>query len=295
MSLPGDLDATAPARPGSRTPTKVHVVDGGRASARSDYLATEEPLEIRVAGPAGGASRRLAVTMRTPGADFELAAGFLHSEGLLGGPDDLRSIRYCVDDDIDPEQHYNVVTVDLAGGLPGDLAERERPFGITSACGVCGSATLESLHRRGCSLAGPGPEVAPGVITGLVDRLRGAQGVFRTTGGLHGAGLFDAAGNLLAVREDVGRHNALDKLLGWALLGGRLPLRDSIVLVSGRTSYEIVQKCLAAGVPIVCAVSAPSSLAVSLAREFAMTLVGFLRGSRFNVYAGWERIAAPGA
>ncbi|HEU5001512.1 MAG TPA: formate dehydrogenase accessory sulfurtransferase FdhD [Actinomycetota bacterium] len=289
---PHDIDAPERARPGSRTPARVHVVDEGRVTSRSDYLATEEPLEIRVAGPTGTGSQRLAITMRTPGADFELAVGFLHGEGILGGPGDLQSIRYCVDDELDAEQRYNVVTVDLAGGVPADLAELERHFTINSACGVCGSATLASLHQRGCAPVAPGPQVAPDTITALPDRLRAAQGVFRTTGGLHAAGLFDASGTLLAVREDVGRHNALDKLIGWALLGGRLPLEGHIVMVSGRTSYEIVQKCVAAGVPVVCAVSAPSSLAVSLAREFGMTLVGFLRGSRFNVYAGWERIAA---
>lgn len=280
------------ARPGARTRTQVHVVDEGRVTSRADDLATEEPLEIRVAGPTGAGSQRLAITMRTPGADFELAAGFLHGEGILGGPAELQSIRYCVDDDLDPEQHYNVVTVDLLGGLPRDLPELQRHFTVTSACGVCGSASLEALHSRGCSPVAGDLQVAPDVITALPDRLRAAQGVFRTTGGLHAAGLFNASGALLAVKEDVGRHNALDKLIGWALLGGRLPLTDHIVMVSGRTSYEIVQKCVAAGVPILCAVSAPSSLAVSLAREFGVTLVGFLRGSRFNVYAGWDRIAA---
>lgn len=267
---------------------KVRVMDNGRGAVRSDYLAAEEPMEIRVR--AEGRSRRLAVTMRTPGADFELAAGFLYGEGLIGGRSDLLNIRYCLDADVDPEQKYNVVTVDVAHSAAFDPRLFERHFMVNSSCGVCGKASLEAVKVRGSLPVPPGPEVACDLLYGLPDKLRSAQGIFEATGGLHAAALFDTEGTLLALREDVGRHNALDKLIGWALLSDELPLSNRIVMVSGRTSFEIVQKCLAARVPIVCAVSAPSSLAVSLAQEFGMTLVGFLRGVRLNVYAGPERI-----
>jgi FdhD protein len=227
--------------------------------------------------------------MRTPGADFELAAGFLYSEGVLADPHDVRRITYCVDPEVDPEQRYNIVNVDLRARRMPDLAPLERHFFTTSACGVCGKAGLEALHVRGCSIASDGAWLTPALVTSLPDKLRTAQSVFQSTGGLHAAALFDRQGELLAVREDVGRHNAVDKLLGWAFLQGKLPLAEHVVLVSGRSSYEIMQKCLAAGVPVLCAVSAPSSLAVNLAKEFEMTLIGFLRGERFNVYAGWDR------
>jgi FdhD protein len=183
------------------------------------------------------------------------------------------------------------VNVELRGGTEYDLRPLERHFYTSSACGVCGKASLEQLELRGCPVLGPGPEVSAEAIYSLPDKLREAQGLFDATGGLHAAALFDAEGNLVALREDVGRHNATDKLVGWALLEGRLPLSGHIVMVSGRSSFEILQKCLTAGVPFVCAISAPSSLAVDVAREFSMTLVGFLRERRFNVYAGQERVA----
>jgi FdhD protein len=230
------------------------------------------------------------VTMRTPGSDFELAAGFLYGEGIVHSPDDIVRISYCVDRDVDAEQRYNIVNVELRGGLDYDLRSLERHFYTTSACGVCGKESLEALELRGCPVIPPGPEVSTGTITSLPDKLRGAQGLFEVTGGLHAAGLFSAEGELIAVREDVGRHNATDKLIGWALLEGRLPLSDHIVMVSGRSSFEILQKCLTAGAPVVCAVSAPSSLAVDVARRFGITLVGFLRGERFNVYSAPERV-----
>ncbi|MQB00252.1 MAG: formate dehydrogenase accessory sulfurtransferase FdhD [Actinobacteria bacterium] len=275
-------------RPGSRVRAKIRVIEDSSQAARSDYLATEEPLEVRLA--AGAERKTIAVTMRTPGSDFELAVGFLFSEGILAAGEDVLSIRYCTDPDVDAEQQYNIVTVELnARSLP-DLKSLERHFYTSSACGVCGKATLESLELRGCPVITGGPRVPAHLLYSLPDRLRAAQGVFESTGGLHAAGLFDAAGDLICVREDVGRHNAIDKLVGWALLAGRLPLHDCIVVVSGRASYEIMQKCLVAGVPIVCAVSAPSSLATSVAESFGMTLVGFLRGQRFNVYAGQERV-----
>ena len=182
------------------------------------------------------------------------------------------------------------MSVELRADALPDLQALERHFYTTSACGVCGKASLESLRIRGCPVIPPGPEVEPAVLRRLPEKLQAGQGIFAATGGLHAAALFDAEGTLLVVREDVGRHNAVDKLVGWALMGGRLPLSRHIVMVSGRSSFEILQKCLMAGVPIVCAVSAPSSLAVALAREFGITLVGFLRGDRFNVYTGLDRV-----
>ncbi len=276
------------ARRGSKTKVRVRVVEGGRMRVRPDSLATEEPMEIRLLS--GGARQTVAVTMRTPGADFELAAGFLYGEGLVKTPEDIAKISYCVDSDLDTEQQYNIVNVELRAGREYDLRPLERHFYTSSACGVCGKASLEQLELRGCPIVPPGPEVSAQTVYSLPGKLREAQGLFDATGGLHAAALFDAEGELLTLREDVGRHNATDKLVGWALLEGRLPLADHVVLVSGRSSFEILQKCLTAGVPIVCAISAPSSLAVDVARQFGITLVGFLRGGKFNVYAGFERV-----
>jgi FdhD protein len=277
-----------PRRRGSKTKVRVRSVEEGRARIRPDSLATEEPMEIRLVS--GEAKQTVAVTMRTPGADFELAAGFLYGEGIVSSPEDILKISYCIDPDIDAEQQYNIVNVELRGGRDYDLRPLERHFYTTSACGVCGKASLEQLELRGCPVIPPGPELTPQKIYALPDKLREAQGLFEATGGLHAAALFDREGELVALREDVGRHNATDKLVGWALLEGRLPLSDCVVMVSGRSSFEILQKCLTAGVPVVCAISAPSSLAVDVARQFGMTLIGFLRGSRFNVYSGYERI-----
>ena len=275
-------------RRGSKTKIRVRVVEEGRARVRPDALATEEPMEIRLIS--GDARQTVAVTMRTPGADFELAAGFLYGEGIIESLDDVAKISYCVDRDLDAAQQYNIVNVELRGGREYDLRPLERHFYTTSACGVCGKASLEQLELRGCPVVAPGPEVSAEIIYSLPGKLREAQGLFDATGGLHAAALFDKDGDLLALREDVGRHNATDKLVGWALLERRLPLTDHIVMVSGRSSFEILQKCLTAGVPVVCAISAPSSLAVDVAREFGMTLIGFMRRGRFNVYAGYERI-----
>ena len=251
-------------------------------------MATEEPLELRLV--AGSEHRNVAVTMRTPGADFELAAGFLYGEGILKSRGDLLRISYCTD----AEQRYNTVNVALRGGELPDTARLERHFTVTSACGVCGKASLESLELQACALPDPRFTVAPDVITSLPDKLRAAQGLFDATGGLHAAALFTREGELLALREDVGRHNALDKLVGWALLENLLPLQDHILLLSGRASFELLQKALMAGIPVVCAVSAPSSLAVSVAKNFNLTLLGFLRGERFNIYSGEARIHLPG-
>ena len=280
---PGGL-IEAPARPASTSSVRVLNVEDGARTRRADRLATEEPMEIRVDEP-GGEQRTLAVTMRTPGHDFELAAGFLFTEGLID-PGDLRGVRYC--DVPREEQHYNVVTVAVGRPLP-DLAARA--FYTTSSCGVCGKASLEALDVQ-CAPVAPGPEVAPEVLTALPEELRRVQRVFDRTGGLHAAALFDAGGKLVSSREDVGRHNAVDKIVGAELMAGNLPLAGRILLVSGRASFEIVQKAAAAGIAVVCAVSAPSTLAIDLARRVDLTLVGFLRPGRMNVYHDRGRVVA---
>ncbi len=263
-------------------------MEGGRHRVRDDQLAAEEPLEIRL--QAGGDTQTVAVTMRTPGNDFELAAGFLHNEGIVGESSQVSGITYCVDADVDADQRYNIVNVGLRLASLPELATLERHFYTTSACGVCGKASLDAIEMRDCPALPSGPKVSPSVLTSLPEKLRAAQGLFEATGGLHAAGLFDASGNLVCLREDVGRHNAVDKLIGWAFMQRKLPLHDGILLVSGRASYEILQKSTVAGLPVVCAVSAPSHLAVDVARRFGVTLIGFLRGERLNVYAGSERI-----
>ncbi len=282
------LEKQSTKRRGSKTRTRIKVFEGGATRRRSDTLATEEPMEIRLLS--GETHQTVAVTMRTPGSDFELAAGFLYGEGIVSSREDIRRISYCVDPEVDAEQQYNIVNVRLPSGLDYDPRPLERHFYTSSACGVCGKASLEQLELRGCPVVPPGPKVSARTIYSLPEKLREAQGLFDSTGGLHAAALFDSEGELLALREDVGRHNATDKLVGWALLEGRLPLNERIVMVSGRSSFEILQKCLTAGVPIVCAISAPSSLAVDVAREFGITLVGFLRDARFNVYSSGERV-----
>ncbi|MEH2354138.1 formate dehydrogenase accessory sulfurtransferase FdhD [Nostoc sp.] len=270
----------------SKTKATVWVVENGKMRSRLDQLTTEEPLEIRLVP----LQKTVAVTMRTPGADFELAAGFLYSEGVVNSREDIRRISYCVDELVDGEQRHNIVNVELRDGLIPDLQPLERHFYTSSACGVCGKASLEALRLRGCPVIPSGPTVTPAIVYSLPDKLRAAQGIFTATGGLHAAAIFDTQGQLLNLWEDVGRHNALDKLIGTALLSNELPLNNCIVLVSGRSSFEILQKSTTAGVPIVCSVSAPSSLAVSVAKEFGITLIGFLRGERFNIYTGLQRI-----
>jgi FdhD protein len=291
-------------RPDSKSEARVYVVQGGESRPRTDQLATEEPLEIRVRagrvvdrkGPVpvfrrqGAGQRTVSITMRTPGHDFELAAGFLYGEGVVRAADEIHALSHSDDPRVEEDRRSNIVNVDLRSETLPDLQSVERQLYTTSACGVCGKASLEALRLRGAPVIAPGPVVDADVLSALPERLRAGQGIFDVTGGLHAAALFDLEGNLLALREDVGRHNALDKLVGWALLQRCLPLSRHIVMVSGRTSFEILQKSVMAGVPMVCAVSAPSSLAVDLAREFGITLVGFLRGDRFNVYAGMERI-----
>jgi FdhD protein len=270
----------------SKQQSTVWVVEQGRIRKRSDQLATEEPLEIRFTEP----RRTIAVTMRTPGADLELAAGFLYSEGIVSHRQDIQRLSHCVDPTVDGSQRYNIVNVTLRDGLEPDLPSLERHFYTTSACGVCGKTSLESLKIRCAAIAPATPIITPDLLYRLPAQLQTAQGIFKATGGLHAAALFDLQGNLCSLKEDVGRHNALDKLIGEAFLNSRLPLENHLVMVSGRASFELLQKCVVARVAIVCAVSAPSSLAVAVAQEFGITLIGFLRGERFNVYSGIERI-----
>jgi len=270
----------------SSTRARVTVVNDGVRSERTDTLATEEPLEIRVQGPSQEMVQ-VAVTMRTPGGDFELACGFLFTEGLIA-PGEVRRVAYC-DNLPGEEQRYNVVSVTLE--RPFDAEHLRRNFYANSSCGVCGKAALEDIEVR-CEPVAPGPEVDLGLIVGLPDRLREAQAVFERTGGLHAAGLFTPSGEVLTVREDVGRHNAVDKVIGERYLAGQVPASETILQVSGRASFEIVQKSAVAGIPIVSAVSAPSSLAVEAADRFGMTLVGFVRDGRANVYTHPERVPA---
>jgi FdhD protein len=277
-------------RPTSTSAVTTWEVDGGALRAAGDSVATEEPLEIRVV--IANKAVPVAVTMRTPGADLELAAGFLYGEGVIRSRDAIRTISYCLDKDLNVEQRYNIVNVELVSGLDVDLAPLERHFSITSACGVCGKASIEALALRGQERLTSSLRIEPGVLVGLSGKLRAAQTVFESTGGLHASGLFSPSGDLTLVREDVGRHNAMDKLVGWAVLNDKVPISEAIVLVSGRTSFELVQKALAAGIPAICSVSAPSSLAVALASTYGVTLVGFLRGERFKVYAHPERIGS---
>lgn len=287
----------APTRPGPTVRTEAWEVAGGLARRADDVVVSEEPLEIRLVWPGAGEPFPLAVTMRTPGADFELAAGFLYSEGVVDSREQLRTLSYCTDPGLDEPQRYNIVNVVLTRPLaPASIARLERHFSVSSACGVCGKATLEALRQDGFAEPTVGPFLSPEALGSLPAKLRSAQQLFETTGGLHAAAAFDEAGDLVALREDVGRHNALDKLAGWALLGGRVPLARHAIVVSGRTSFELVQKTLRLGAGLLCSVSAPSSLAVDLAGEFGLTLVGFLREGRLKVYTSPERVLfAPAA
>ncbi len=270
---------------------KVIRIRDGAVSTRPDTLVAEEPLEIRLNG------RPLAITMRTPGDDFALAAGFLVSEGVLTTAADLRNIVYCAGATADGANTYNVVDVTTAPGVTVPDITLERNVYTTSSCGLCGKASLDAVRTttRHPIADTPPLRVTPELLAELPDRLRAAQRVFDRTGGLHAAALFDEHGGLLDVREDVGRHNAVDKLVGRALQSGDLPLSRTVLMVSGRASFELAQKAVMAGIPVLAAVSAPSSLAVDLAAETGMTLVGFLRGSSMNVYAGEERIVLRAA
>ena len=261
--------------------TQVINWEDSAATRVEDYLAAEEPLEMR----AGRYS--LGVTLRTPGDDEELVAGFLFTEGVISRREDLVAVSVPPDSAV--EKNLVRVSLDPRVRLVANSAARR--FSAGSACGVCGKASITQLRRRGLRRPEAASLFDPEVLCQLPPRLRSAQAVFGRTGGLHAAALFDPSGELLVLREDIGRHNAVDKAIGWALLGGRLPLSGHILLVSGRGGFEIVQKAIAAGIPLLASVSAPSSLAVQLARELGLTLVGFLRGRRFVIYAGEERMA----
>jgi FdhD protein len=260
-------------------PVPIGRVEGCAASRADDVLAVEEALEIRLG------NRSLTITMRTPGNDFELAAGFLHSEGMIQDISQIRSMGRLSDGSAD------VVVVELAAELKAPM-QAQRNFVMSSACGVCGKASLQDLEVNACPILPPDNiQLSPEIIHRLPDALRSAQSIFESTGGLHAAARFDLRGKLECLREDVGRHNALDKLVGAALLERRTPMSASLLLVSGRASFELVQKALMAGIHVMAAVGAPSSLAVATAERSGMTLIGFLRNGRFNVYSGSHRIA----
>jgi FdhD protein len=260
-------------------------IRGSVRTTRPDTVAAEEPLEIRLRGTP------LAVTMRTPGDDFDLVHGFLATEGVIDGSVDVAGLRYCEGVDDEGRNTYNVVDVDLADGVEPPDTALDRNFYTSSSCGVCGKASIDAIRTKSRhDVAGDGVRVPLDVLLALPDRLRAAQQVFDKTGGLHAAGLFTADGELVAVREDVGRHNAVDKVVGDAVRTGRLPLAGHVLMVSGRASFELTQKAAMAGIPVLAAVSAPSSLAVELAREVGITLIGFLRGDGCNVYTCQERL-----
>ncbi len=273
----------------------VHKINGTHPfTLEQDALAVEEPLEIRLGYEADGqrTAKSISITMRTPGHDFDLAAGFLFTEGIVQSAEQIRDIQHCggMGGGMGGGKD-NVVKVELAAGVPIDFARLERHFYTSSSCGVCGKTSIEALQVTACpALPKHGFQVAAAVIHDLPAKLRAAQSVFDSTGGLHAAALFHAAGDLIALREDVGRHNAVDKLIGAQFRAGNTPLPERLLLVSGRASFELVQKALLGGIPILAAVGAPSSLAVELANNFGMTLIGFVRDERFNIYCGAERI-----
>ncbi len=270
-----------------RPSTRLDLAADGSAGVvqRADTVTVEEPLEVRVGG------RALAVTMRTPGDDFDLTIGFLLTEGLLTGADDVATLMHCTDAGDDGQPTFNVVDVQLQPGVSVPEVGLQRSFATSSSCGVCGKTSIDAVrvHSPFDVRADPS-RVEPRVLATLPDALREHQKVFDRTGGLHAAGLFTTAGELLVVREDVGRHNAVDKVVGWAAREHRLPLTGTVLMVSGRISFELAQKALMAGVPVLAAVSAPSSLAVDLAEEAGLTLVGFLRPPRMTVYSRTERV-----
>jgi len=272
-----------------RTVLRVDLTAEQPAVRRMDTMIGEEPLEIRV-GHAGEPRRPLAVTMRTPGDDLDLALGFLLTEGLIAEAGDVLTAQLCAGDN-EPNT-YNVVDVALAQHVAPPDVDPARNFYTTSSCGVCGKASIDAVRTRSrFDVAADPLSVAAKDLVAMPDRLRAAQQAFDRTGGLHAAGLFTPGGDLVCIREDVGRHNAVDKVVGWALREARLPLSGHVLLVSGRASFELVQKAAMAGVPVLAAVSAPSTLAMDLAAESGLTLVGFLRGATLNVYAGANRVA----
>ena len=268
------------------TRRKASRLDAGQATERAETLVVEEPLEIRVNGAP------ITVTMRTPGSDVELAQGFLLTEGVITDREDISTVQYCRGEGADGMNTYNVLDVTLRPGVPAPEVDVTRNFYTTSSCGVCGKASLEAVRLSSRHSPGDDPTtVSAATLTTMPAQLRSAQKVFATTGGLHGAALFGCDGTLRAVREDIGRHNAVDKLIGWALESDLIPLAGTVLLVSGRASFELTQKAVMAGIPIMAAVSAPSSLAVDLATQSGLTLVGFLRGDSMNVYSRTDRVA----
>ncbi|MFA6955237.1 MAG: formate dehydrogenase accessory sulfurtransferase FdhD [Thermoanaerobaculia bacterium] len=271
---------------------RTRLVRGEEPITDRDLVAIEEPLEIQLGSWTQGrfSHRTISITMRTPGDDFELAAGFLFTEGILRSRSDVRDIRYC-GPATGPDESRNVVRVDLEEGVPVDYKRLERHIYTASSCGVCGKTSIEAVQLAVKPRLEAGPIVRADVIRSLPATLVPSQEVFASTGGIHAAALYDTEGRLIANREDVGRHNALDKIIGGQFLEGATPLGARMILVSGRAGFELVQKSLAAGCPILAAIGAPSSLAVELAREFGMTLVGFVRDGQMNVYSGAERIA----
>lgn len=278
-------------RQGRTRGTAVRRVTAGRARTVDDTLAVEEPLAIRVAAVGGGPSRRVAVTMRTPGDDHELAVGWLLAEGVLDRRTDVLDVSWCVRDEQDPVQAGNVVTVTLPGAQLPDLSALDRHGLVSSACGVCGRASLQALEAAGLVPVSSPHTVAFERLVTFPDHLRDHQPTFADTGGLHAAARLDRDGRVQDVREDVGRHNAVDKLLGAALLDDQLPWDDQVLLLSGRASYELLQKAVVGRVPVVAAIGAPSTLAVEVAEAFGITLVGFLRPDRANVYTHPERVS----
>ena len=262
--------------------TQVSEWDDGTLKRKQDYLAAEEPLEIRIG------QKPLSVTMRTPGHDVELAAGFLFTEGLVLQHEQILKLDF--NQDTNESNRGNTVSAELAPDCNVNSEILQRNFFAASSCGICGKASIESVRSRALQPPNPNFAIDPETLLRLPDALRDSQAIFGRTGGLHGAALFDSAGQLLVVREDIGRHNAVDKVIGWGLLARRIPLVECVLLVSGRGGFEIVQKAIVAGLPVVACVSAPSNLAVQLAREMRLTLVGFLRGKRFVIYAGEERL-----
>jgi len=279
-------------RVGFQRRTVIKVREGHRQQTK-DAVVVEEPLEIRLVTQGDTHSIPLATVMRTPGADVELAAGFLFSEGIIRERRDIATIRYCLDANRDEETRFNTLIVTLRPALEINLDHVRRLFFVSSSCGVCGKISLESLRLRGCTPLDDHPpiRVSSTVLTGLDRKVQQAQALFTRTGGLHAAALFSPDGQLYSLHEDIGRHNAVDKLIGEYLLNERRDLlAQSMLMVSGRASFEIMQKALAGRIPIVVAVGAPSALAVSLAQQFNITLIGFLRGASFNIYAGAERV-----
>ncbi|MDT5078246.1 MAG: FdhD protein [Mycobacterium sp.] len=276
---------------------KANHLTADTMTTRPETLAVEEPLEIRINGSA------ISVTMRTPGSDVELAQGFLLTEGVIGHRDDIATVQYCRGARMNPESlrssppeedgmnTYNVLDVTLALNVPTPSLDVTRNFYTTSSCGVCGKSSIDAIRLSSRHAPGDDPTVvASETLSAMPDQLRGAQKVFASTGGLHGAALFDADGTMLVVREDIGRHNAVDKVIGWAVEHGRIPLTGTVLLVSGRASFELTQKAVMAGIPVLAAVSAPSSLAVDLASQAGLTLVAFLRGESMNVYTRPDRV-----